>query len=242
MTARENIWMRPQRPARGPQPSFSRERLTRAAIEIADAEGLEAITMRRLAAAIGAGTMSLYRYVSGKDDVIDLMVDAVAAEFFPPGLEPAADWRTGLAAFARRSRETMLRHPWLAPLAVGRNSSGPNQIRTMERALELVDGLGLTMDEMLTVVGAVMAYVSGYVQSELAQAEVLRRTGMDPAQWMATQLPFIRSVLATGEFPLFGRMMAEGGRTLTDPAERFGYGLDRLLDGIAADLARRDAG
>ncbi|MFG1947844.1 TetR/AcrR family transcriptional regulator [Nonomuraea sp. NPDC048826] len=231
----ENVWMRPDQPARGPRPAFSRAQLTEAAIRVADAEGLDAISMRRLAAEIGAGTMSLYRYVTGKEQVIDLMVDAVSVEFVPPGV-PSGDWRADLRAFAVRSRQAMHRHPWIVRVTATRQAAGPNSVRSFDRSLAMVDGLGLSIDAMLAMVGAVMAYVNGYTTAELGEQEARRRTGLDVQQWMASQAPYLETLLKSGEYPLLARVVTESGRELMNPDERFGYGLDRLLDGIAATL------
>ncbi|MBE3015124.1 TetR/AcrR family transcriptional regulator [Microbispora sp. NEAU-D428] len=239
MTGHENLWMRPERPARGPRPSFSRAALAQAAIRIADAEGLEAISMRRLAADLGAGTMSLYRYVTGKDEVFDLMIDTAVREYLPEDGRPPDDWADGLRLLAWQVRRTMLRHPWLAPLAAGRPQTGPNSARLMETALGMLDGLGLSIDEMLTLVGAVFAYVNGYIQSELAEVEGLRRTGLTLAQRLARHLSYIQSLIATGDYPMLERMTKEAGREYTAADDRFAYGLDRLLDGIAAGLPPR---
>lgn len=239
MTADENLWMRSETPARGPRPSFSRSALAEAAIRVADAEGLEAISMRRLAAELGAGTMSLYRYVTGKDEVFDLMLDTVVREYLPEDRPLPDDWAEGLRLLAWRARRTMLRHPWLAPLAAGRPQVGPNSARLTETALGMLDGLGLSVDEMLTLVGAVFAYVNGYIQSELAEAEALRRSGLTLAQRLAQHVAYIQSLIATGDFPMLERMTKEAGRKYTGADERFAYGLDRLLDGLAAGLAPR---
>ncbi|GLX03468.1 TetR/AcrR family transcriptional regulator [Microbispora sp. NBRC 16548] len=239
MTGHENLWMRPERPARGPRPSFSRAALAQAAIRIADAEGLEAISMRRLAADLGAGTMSLYRYVTSKDEVFDLMVDTVVGEYLPEDRRPPDDWVEGLRLLAWQARRTMLRHPWLAPLAAGRPQAGPNSARLTETALGMLDALGLSVDEMLTLVGAVFAYVNGYIQSELAEAEALRRSGLTLAQRLAQHLSYIQSLIATGNYPMLERMTKEGGREYMGTDDRFAYGLDRLLDGIAAGLPPR---
>ncbi|GAA0363107.1 TetR/AcrR family transcriptional regulator C-terminal domain-containing protein [Microbispora corallina] len=238
MTGRENLWMRPERPARGPRPSFSRARLAEVAVQVADAEGLDAISMRRLAGELGAGTMSLYRYVSGKDDVIELMIDLVVGEYLPGETTLTGEWASDLRDLAWQARRTMLRHPWLAPLAASRQQASPTRLRLMETALGMLDGLGLGVDEMLTIVGGVFAYLNGFVQSELADAEALRRTGLTLQEWMTTQLPYIQSQIATGRYPMLLRMTTEGGRELVDADERFAYGLDRLLDGIAARLPR----
>jgi AcrR family transcriptional regulator len=242
MAARQNVWMRPEKPARGPRPSFSRAQLTEAGIRVADAEGLEALTMRRVAAEIGAGTMSLYRYIDGKDDLIDLMVDAVAVEFIPDEMEITGDWRANLRAMAEHSRAAILRHPWLAPLAAGRHASGPNRIRLMERALSMLDGLDVGVDQQLAIIGTVTAYVQGYVMSELAEAEARRRTGVDVSEWMAMQAPYLMSVLRSGEYPRFARMLAEAGTAFTGAGEQFRYGLECVLEGIARRLPDQSRG
>ncbi|MEW9530226.1 TetR/AcrR family transcriptional regulator [Microbispora sp. NPDC049125] len=242
MTARENLWMRPEHPARGPRPGFSRARLAETAVRVADAEGLDAISMRRLAAELGAGTMSLYRYVSGKDDVIDLMINAVLAEYLPDGTVLTGEWTADLRTLAWDVRRSITRHPWIAPLVASRQQPSPHGLRVMESALHMLDGLGLGVNEMLTMIGSVFAYVHGFVQSELADREAMRRTGLDLVQWMALQLPYIQSVIASGEHPMLERMTTEGGRDYIDADERFAYGLDGLLAGLAARLDARRQG
>src|ERR1700683_3673998 len=117
------VWMLPDRPGRGPKPTHSREQITAAAIRIADAEGLDAVTMRRVAAEVGSGTMTLYRYVPTKDHLLDLMIDATEGEVVFPDA-PAGDWRAGLRAVAWMQRDRLLRHPWLASLEAGRPGFG----------------------------------------------------------------------------------------------------------------------
>ena len=126
-----NIWLRPQRPARGPRPAYSRAQITELAVRVADAEGLAAASMRRIAAEIGTGAMSLYRYVPGRDDLIELMVDHVTGELDLPEV-PSGNWRADLTLFAERSRAVRLRHPWVQDVRPLRYSFGPNQLRVLE--------------------------------------------------------------------------------------------------------------
>lgn len=238
MKDRENLWLRPEQPARGPRLPFTRAELTSAAVAIADAEGLEALSIRRLAAELEARPMAIYSYVTGKDEVIELMVDAVTAEYLAPAGDTGGDWRTQLRNLAERSRRALHRHPWLASLAGGRQAASPNRIALFEQVLTTLDGLGLSMDEMLTVMGMLLSYIHGFVQTELADSEALRRTGLDLKQWMTLQLPYIRSVIDSGDYPMFTRMTTETGRTLTSFDERWDYGLERLLDSIQAGLPR----
>src|SRR6266498_4621044 len=122
MEASGSIWMRPQkRHSRGPDPTYSRDQITAAAITIADAEGLEAVSMRRIAREVGAGAMSLYRYLDSKDELVELMMDAVEAEDPLPD-KPSGEWRADLRRIAERARGILERHPWLATLAATRPS------------------------------------------------------------------------------------------------------------------------
>jgi AcrR family transcriptional regulator len=231
----EIIWMRPERPARGPVPAHSRARITEVALEIADAEGLEALSMRRVAKELGAGTMSLYRYVPSKDDLIELMVDAVIGEFIPEEGDLSGDWRTDLRLVAHHTRRAMRRHPWIAGRPGGM-TFGPNALQVAEVALGAVDGLGLTIDQMMSVTGMVTSYVNGFVQNELMAAEVRRRTGLTDEQLMLANAPYIRSIMETGKHPLVERVIMDARQPHMDPGERFEYGLESILDGIAGSL------
>ena len=141
------VWMLPDRPGRGPKPAHSREQITTAAIRIADAEGLDAVTMRRVAAEVGSGTMTLYRYVPTKDHLLDLMIDATEGEVVFPDAR-AGDWRAGLRAVAWMQRDRLLRHPWLASLEAGRPAFGPNSLRNVEQGFGMLDGLELDIDQI----------------------------------------------------------------------------------------------
>jgi len=227
------VWMRPERPLRGPQPSHSRAEIVAAAVRIADTEGVGAVSMRRVAAEIGSGTMSLYRYMTRKDDLLDLMVDAVMAELDLPDA-PSGDWRADLRLQARRGREVGIRHPWLGELAAGRPPLGPNSLRTIEFALGALDGLGLDIDAMLRLVGILTAFVRGFVQGELAEQEARRRTGLDPEQWRASQAVYIRTLIASGRYPMLTRAVLDAEHL--DPDTSFELALEQVLDGLAASL------
>lgn len=236
MKERENLWLRPERPARGPRPRFGRAEMTQTAIAIADAEGLSALSMRRLAAELDTGPMSPYSYITGKDELIELMVDAVTAEFLRPDDVPGGDWRAEVRGLADRMRSAMRRHPWLAELGLRRQAASPNRIRLFDQVLGTLDALGLSMDAMLTTMIMIFVHVHGFVQIELADQEAQRRTGLDLSDWMRRQLPYIESVI--GDHPMFARMTAEAGRTLTGFDERWEYGLERLLDSIQGSAAK----
>jgi AcrR family transcriptional regulator len=230
------IWARLDRPGRRPQPALTHEQIVRAAVEIADAEGVEAVSMRKVAAKLGAGTMSLYRYVASKDDLLDLMVDAVLGED-PLPEAPAGDWRAELAGLARRARTVARRHPWTVGFLLARPNLGPNALRQIEYAMAAVDGLGLDVDGMLDMVNTVTAFVTGFVQAELAEQEARRRTGLTDEQWRASMAPYVRQLIAGGRHPYFERIVVEA-EDYPDVDATFERRLALVLDGLAASLRR----
>jgi AcrR family transcriptional regulator len=226
--------MRPERHTRGPDPAYSREQITAAAVKLADAEGIEAISIRRIAREVNAGTMSLYRYIGSKDDLIELMTDAVQGEDEPPEL--TGSWRADLEHVAELQRAVLRRHPWLTTLAPGRPSFGPNTVRALEHGLRCVDGIGLDIDEMLVIVLSVTSFVRGFVQSELAEAEAQRRTKLTEEEWRQAQAPYVQQLIDSGEFPLVAKVILDAELPHMDLDRQFDTGLAHLLDGISARL------
>jgi AcrR family transcriptional regulator len=229
------VWARPERPPRGRARGLSRQQVVRAAIAIADREGLDALTMRRVAEALGAGTMSLYWYVRSKDELIELMRDEVAGE--QTLKEASGDWRSDLATFARDTRKLFLRHPWLASVLGGPPPLGPNSLRQDELSMATVDGLGLDLKTQTAIPAAVYFFVIGFVQRELAQEQVRRRTGVTAEEWRSSVAPYIEQLLATGQYPNLQRAITSGGDE--DPDAVFEFILNFLLDAIAARLPKR---
>ncbi|MEV4598408.1 TetR/AcrR family transcriptional regulator [Amycolatopsis sp. NPDC049253] len=230
------IWMRPEHGARGPRPAHSRADVARAGIEIADAEGLDAVSMRRIASSLGAGTTSLYRYVSKKDDVLELMVDEVMGSL--TGTRLSGPWRTDLATIARAQRGLALRHPWLAALSSGRTNHGPNSLRWLELSLSAFDGLDLSTDDMLANLGTLSAFVLGHVLGELGDRAAAHRSGLTHAQWMEQQGEYGPTIVGSGLYPRFTRVIVEAETPhAEDRQDRlFEAGLARVLDGLAAHL------
>lgn len=233
-----SIWMRPERSGRpmpGPQRSYSRQAITEAAVRIADAEGLEAASMRRIAAEIGAGTMSLYNYVPSREDLIELMVDHVVGEMTLPK-RPGKDWRAGMTLVAHQKRALWLRHPWLATLTPGHPIWGPNTLRQQEFALATLDGFTLSVDELVSLVNLLSGYVESFVRNEVGWAQEARRTGVGMAEWMRRIGPYADELVASGRYPMFERVMSETTTPYLAPDDRFQYGLSRVLDSVAAVL------
>jgi AcrR family transcriptional regulator len=231
------IWDRPERATRGPAPSLSRDGIAAAAVKLADTQGIEAVSMRALAVELGVGAASLYRYVTRKEEVIDLMVDAVMGSDLR--FEVRGDWREDLRSYARSQRAMTLRHPWMALRGTGRSSLGPNTARRFEQGLGAIDGLGLEIDEMLVMIETLNAFIRGRVLLELSEQEAIRRSGMSQAQWMETQVPYIESLIASGRYPLLTRVVLDA-RAPHDPdrlKNDFDLGLERVLDGLATILS-----
>jgi AcrR family transcriptional regulator len=230
-----SLWERLQRPAPAPRPSLTPQQIAETAVKIADAEGLDAITMRRLATELGVAPMAAYRYVSSKDDILELMIDLVYAELDHPD---TAGWREALRAVANHTRALMLKHPWLAhitsPPAV--LALTPNRMVTAERTLTGLEDLGLDADTMMAIARTVDAYVHGATQAEIALRELMRdqdwSTGHEVRTGLAPQMTWL---LNTGRYPAFQRYTREAARK-DDPQWHFETGLDFLLDGIAARL------
>ncbi|MFI6299072.1 TetR/AcrR family transcriptional regulator [Nonomuraea sp. NPDC050790] len=229
-----NIWMRPERPARGPKPAYSRDRIAEAAVRIADAEGLEAATMRRIAAEIGAGAMSLYRYVPSRDDLIMIVADRLQGEIDVEGM-PSGDWRSDLTRYALELRAMWHRHPWIATVNRALNSYGPNQVRLIERVMGALDPY-LSIDENLGLMAILSGYVEGSARAEVSAAEELRRSGLSEQEWLARSTPRVRQLAESGEYPIFTKIVTEARQHELSRDDRFRYGLERVLDCVAAAL------
>jgi AcrR family transcriptional regulator len=234
------IWVRPEPATR--QPRFSRDQIAAAALAIADAEGFEAVSMRRIAAALGAGTMSLYRYIETKADLLALIDDALLADTLVPGELPA-DWREALVLVARQTRSAYLPHPWAVQVLQGRPAAdtaiaGPNGLRHFEQSLAALDSAPLGPAAKFDLLAIVDDYVFGHL---LHAAEIAERASAAAADRDAAA-EFVRAQLATGEFPHLAALAAEpGGQELGGfdrLDERFERGLRMLIDGIAAQPGR----
>lgn len=205
---------------------LSRERIVRAAIQLADADGLDAVSLRKVAAALDVGPMRLYGYIATKEELLDLMVDAVYAEIRPTG----NGWREVLGSLAETTRQAAHRHEWLADLIGGRPQLGPNTMTSGEAVLAAMGDVDL--DTVVPAVAAVNAYVIGAVRREITERRAERTSGMDQRQWQAAYGPYLERTFATGRFPALARVVRDGPHL--DADQTFRTGLDYLLDGIEA--------
>jgi AcrR family transcriptional regulator len=235
------IWARPERGHR--QPRFTREQIAATALAIADAEGFEAVSMRRIAAELKSGTMTLYHYVRTKDDLRDLLDDAIMGEVLVPDGELPRDWRGALRAIARQTRTALLRHPWSLHALQGA-WFGPNALRHIDQSLAAVAGTGLDQAGKLELLALVDDYVTGHV---IRLGEVRSRPELDGADVDAI-MSWARAELDTGQYANLDRDAADADPTEAwreiagqlDDDERFERGLDALLTGAAIRFGLED--
>ena len=210
--------------------------ITAAAIRIADAEGIEAVSLRRVAGEMGTGTTTLYRYIATKDELFDLMIDSTFGERKPP--TPTGDWQADLRTTAHEYRVILLRHPWLAALPATRQPLGPNSLAWLDAAYATVDVLNLDADEAMAQVGTLLTFVRGHAMEELTEQETARRSGLDMTAWLKTQAQYGELVIGSGDYPHLSRIMIEAETPhAEDRFERtFRRGLDHILTGLTHSI------
>nr|PZN43012.1 MAG: TetR family transcriptional regulator [Actinomycetota bacterium] len=250
----ELLWGLRERPRKGPKPGLSLERVVAAAVEVAATEGLAAVTMSRVAERLGFTTMSLYRYVESKEELLVLMIDHVIGRPSAAVTE-AAGWRARLERWAWEMLEVYRRHPWMTEIPVDHLPVSPNQLTWMETGLQCFTGTGLAPAERL----ALVMLVNGYVRSQAELVGNLRRArreeGVTEAEMLSRYGRLLARVLDPGRFPVLHEMAVSGvfesPEFATDPDASHGevgpgtepdfdFGLQRVLDGVAAYLRARD--
>jgi AcrR family transcriptional regulator len=218
-----------------PRPTLSRDTVVAAAIALADHEGLDAVSIRRLGAELGIRPMSLYRYVPSKGDLLELISDAVLGEEpLPTG--PSDDWRADLRHVAHLHRAVALRHPWCIRLTIGRPPVGPNAMRINEFTMATMDRFGLDIHTINALVDTVNAYVAGTLADDLAESGNLRTEVTDGASWQKTVEPWIDKLQERGEHPMTVRFLRDP--EYWDDDRGFDFGLETVLTGIAARLPK----
>jgi AcrR family transcriptional regulator len=225
------LWGTKPAPTRGRKPGMTIDRIVAAAVAVADADGLDALSMRRVADELGVGTMSLYRYLPGKAELYELMLDAVMGE---DPMAPAGDgWRESLTEVARRSLAGYRRHPWLLDASLSRGLVGPNQAAVLDRLLAVLDGTGLTSGQKMAVIGLLIGYVQGHARRLADTARTGR--GMSDDRFWQELAPLLEPHL--DRFPTLAAVWRDEELTWEDGFE---FGLRRVLDGISAHIDRGD--
>jgi AcrR family transcriptional regulator len=250
------LWRRSKPRTRGPKPGLTLDDIVAAAIEVADADGLAAVSMRRIGERLGKGTMSLYTYVPGKSELLDLMLDSVLGELpiEPPPAGPA-EWRAAAEARARHYWEFYERHPWVLQVSGSRALLGPHELDQYEATLRIFDGLGLSGDDIARAAGALITYVGGAAKAVSDARAAEQATGMSDDEWWNARAPLLDELAADidwqARFPTTSKLEAERTfeqldrtegdttpYTVWDALRTFEFGLQRLLDGLEAYIGR----
>ncbi|MGW0160325.1 TetR/AcrR family transcriptional regulator [Mycobacterium sp. NPDC003323] len=231
----ELLWREQRTPARGPRQRINVEQVIAAAIQIADTDGLSALTIRAVAAALGVAPMGIYTYVPGKAELLDLMLDTVYQQM------PRSDlvgmlWRERVSAIAQENRAMLTRHRWVIDLPTTRPPLGPGLIAKYDHELSAFDGLGLSDLEM----DAALTHLLGFVAAVARIANETRWAALDSgqtdAQWWQRAGPLLDRVLDADRYPLAVRIGAAAGHahnSAYDADHAYQFGLARVLDGLA---------
>lgn len=217
---------------------LSRERIVAAAIEVADADGITAVSMPRLAKELGTAPMSLYRHISGKQELLALMRDTALGTITPP---PEGGWRERLTHCAREILDAYRRHPWGLYIPISGLPVMPHELAWVETALASLSGSGLAPGEKMSV----LVLVSGYVRAHglmATEVDAAFRTAPDGADaFISDYTALLKRLTGPESFPALTEVLASGVLDQADPPdEEFAFGLDRILDGVEAlILARR---
>jgi AcrR family transcriptional regulator len=235
------IWERPEPDERRAATPLTRAQIVAAVVRLADAEGLAAVSIRHVAAELEVRTMRLYSHVTGKDELLELMIDAVYGEIrHQAGLRetarmlPAAQevWRAQVRTLAHATRDTIRRHPWAIDLLGGRPHLGPHAMAVGEAtAAALARAPGRDDPYALrAAVGLLNSYLLGALRREIGELRAGESSGLDTAQWQAALGPYLSRQLATGRLPTIEMLVRAPD---VDPATAFDTELALILDGLA---------
>lgn len=250
------LWGRSEAPTRGPKPALSVAEIVAAGIAVADEEGLAAVSMRKVGERLGKSAMSLYTYVPGKAELLDLMLDTVLGEL-PTTYDLADGWRPATERSARDGWDFYQRHPWVLQVSGTRASLGPHEFDLYETQLRLVDGLGLTGVEMARVVSVVASFVRGAAKTVSDARAAEQATGLSDDDWWNARAPILEEIASAVEdwadrYPTVTKLSDEQAfdqldrpddttpYLVQDALDTFEFGLQRILDGVEAYIATRN--
>ena len=235
------LWGRHEPGRRGPKARLSPEKVIQAAIALADAEGLSALSMRRVAEAVGVSPMSLYTYVPSKAELVDMMFDRVLGDTADPGTE-VVTWREKMAFMARERWALSERHPWLLDLAVNRPPLGPNFMRKAQVMVRALDGMNLEPLEVALAADALQDYITGALRTAREAREAVAHGGLTDEEWFARVGLVLEQHMAPEDFEAVNRLTEARRRRAHLPtlrSARFEFGLQRMLDGLEAFIQAR---
>lgn len=239
------LWGAPPRPGRS---GLTLAAVVAAATELADTRGLAAVSMRQLAGTLGIGTMSLYSYVPGREELVELMADGVWRDLYTGLDEPSAQggWREGLRFVVDRNWAVLTTHPWMTELSGARPVLGPHLSDKYEAELRVLDGIGLSDVEMDSVLGLVTAHTEATARMWHAQRSTIQDSGESDLQWWQEIAPVLQRLMPAGRYPVadrVGRAAGEFHQAAAGAEHALRFGLDRILDGVRIlieDAADRD--
>jgi AcrR family transcriptional regulator len=239
----ERLWGRQEPGRRGPKQSLSTAEVVDMAIALADKQGVQALSMRKVAEAVGVSPMSLYTYVPSKAELLDLMFDRVLGDTADPD-ETVIGWRQQLAFMARERWTLSERHPWLLDLATHRPPLGPNMMQKALAMLSAVVTMGLTPQETGLAADLLQDYITGALRSAREAREAEQVTGLTDEQWFSIVWPALEKNLDQQHLHTISQISEgrrERRRSPDERTERFEFGLQRVLDGLEAFVQRRQA-
>ncbi|WP_327143246.1 TetR/AcrR family transcriptional regulator [Nocardia sp. NBC_01327] len=242
----QSVWTREPQRRRREQPALSREQIVSEALALLDSEGIEALSFRKLGARLGAGATSLYTHVANKDELMELVTDAVFGELTLPVAGPDG-WRPPILAFTHELHDMMLRHPWLAAVLgeIGLLYLAPNMLRLNESFLSLLEGSGFEPVEADTAVTVIFSFVIGIALSEAASRNTFRRSGLTEVEWYRKLWP--AAEVAARPYPTLHRRYTSFGEITADPdldmnalqRKQFDIQMGCILDGLDPELRRK---
>ena len=230
----ELLWGTKERAPRGKKPALTVDAVVQAAIGLADAEGIDQVSMRRVAERLGVGAMSLYRYVPSKLELLDLMLDRIHAEHAEAAAPDEGEpWRARLEWHARQSRALIQRHPWMLQVRMGqRPPLGPNIMAVFNAVLGAAKDIGLTPAETIAVTELIGNYVQGATRADVEAVQTAEESGISDEDWWGERNVFWEEYFDVERFPHITLMWEQGG--YEQPVDPFEFGLQRVLDGIEA--------
>jgi AcrR family transcriptional regulator len=226
------VWERPEPQPRAAPVPLSRAKIAATAIRIADAHGLDGLSVRKIAKELGVGPMRLYDYVINRSELLDLMVDAVYAQIAEAGQH--SQWRAMVLAIVHRTRDAALDHEWFSDLLGGRPHLGPHALAVGEStAAALSQAPGVRdIDDLQRALGALNAFIIGALRREVTERRIARSTGTDVTAWQASLGPYLTRMLKTGRYPTVARLVIDGAHLNAE--ETFNHTLTTILDGITS--------
>lgn len=228
------MWDPPEPPAGRPKGGLSLGTIVLAAIRLADDNGIEAVSMRKVAAAMGSGTMSLYNYVAGKDELVELMIDQVHSEMPAPDSE--LDWREQVRILVRGEWELLHRHPWILQTNLTRLALGPNLMDHTERMYTALESVGLKGVYLARSADLIWSFLLGAARSSTVEAQTVASTGESVEDYYSARMEFWERYFDPQRFPAHTRIWTDGG--FDDELDELDFGIERLLDAIELLVAQ----